>query len=238
MFAGLQRDHHPHAEDGVDEQAAEIGAALAHLAGEAGQPLLEVGEGEEAGGDQHDADQEQPPVEPQHHRHAADEEQHVAEHREQGIRGSPLHVADVVVQAGHEVPQPEAGVEAWRQGLQVAEQRDADVVQHGRRQRDVAIAGEDVEHIAGNGRGDHQARNLDQRGHVPAQQRLVDQELGYVGLGQAEHRRKDADHEHQYEPPDIGAHERPQPRVRPPAGDRIGFVAALPHAATSRGSSR
>ena len=78
-----------------------------------------------------------------------DEEQHVADPRERGLRRDPLDLADVAVDAREDVAQPRAGVEARRQPLQMAIHLQAHVEQDVRGHARVAQAADDVQHEAG-----------------------------------------------------------------------------------------
>ena len=75
----------------------------------------------------------------------ADEEQHVADPGERGLRGDALDLADVVVDARHDVAEPRARVEARRQPLQVAVHLQPHVEQDVGRHARVAKAADDVQ---------------------------------------------------------------------------------------------
>jgi len=123
----------------------------------------------------------QPPIEPDHQHHAADQEQHIAQCCQQGVCGGALHIADIAVDPAHQVAQPEARVEAGAERLQMAQQIDADVEEHCCRNLHVAIARGDIERIAAQRHADRGRRD------PPAsaarswpEQRLIDHQLGEI----------------------------------------------------------
>ena len=186
MFFRAQRDHHAHAQNGIDEEAAQIGAAFPHEFTERGEPLLVMLEDPQAGRHQHHAQQEEPPVQAQHDDDTPCQEHDVAQDREQGIGGDALHFAHVVIEARHQVAQTEAGVEARGKRLQMAEQRETHVEQHRRRYLNVAIAGGNVHQEPQQRHTQHEAGYFDKRRHVARYQRSVNQEFGNIRLKQVQ----------------------------------------------------
>ena len=156
----VRRHHQPHGLQRLDQEAADVGAALAHHARLA--PRAARGSSisaQIAGGAVIDRHQEQPQVEPGEHADGADEEQHVADPRQRGLRGDALDLADVVVDARHDVAEPRARVEPRRQALQMAVHLEPHVEQDVRRHARVAQPADHVEHEA----GDRDARRTARR---------------------------------------------------------------------------
>ncbi len=174
---GPQRGHHAHAENRVDEMTADVGAAFAHFLRQTGQAALIVKEGDDARRHEHRSHQKQPPFHPQHHGDAARKKKHVAQHRQQRIGGHALGFTHVGIEARHQIAEPKPGIEAGRKPLQVAEQRDAHVEQHGGGNLQVFVAYQDVHREAGHRRHEHQAGQGHQHVHVALQQGFVDQQL-------------------------------------------------------------
>lgn len=123
----VRRDNEPHGLDRLDEKAPDIGAALAEFRDAPFEPPPVPHESEEAEGHRDHADREQPRVEPHQRRHGAGEEEHVADPGQRGLGGHLLDLADIVVDARHDVAEPGPGVEPRRQPLQVPEHGQAHV---------------------------------------------------------------------------------------------------------------
>ena len=141
----VRRHDQPHALQRLDEEAADVGAALAqhrHVSLETALIAHERPDPERCGGR---ADEEQSSVEPDQHRDRADEEQHVAEPGERRFGRDPLDLADVVVDSRHDVAEPRAGVEARRQLMEVAVHRQPHVEEDVGRDARVAKAAEHVQ---------------------------------------------------------------------------------------------
>ena len=134
---------------GLDQEAAEIGAALPQHGDFSFEPpavarpaprcraarTATVGE-------------EQPQVEPRQHDDGADQEQHIADPGERRLRGDTLDFADIVVDARHDVAEPRPRVEARRQPVQVPVHLQPHVEQDVCRDARVAQPADHVQHEA------------------------------------------------------------------------------------------
>ena len=108
----IRRHHQRRGLQRLDQEAADVGAALAQV----GDARLELGPvaHEQPQADWHHGgrEQRQPPVEPHQHHDAAHEEQHVAHPGQGRLGGHALNLADVAVETRHDIAHARARVEA------------------------------------------------------------------------------------------------------------------------------
>ena len=150
-----------------------------------------------------DAGQKQPHVEPDHHADRPGQEQQVSDPRERGLGRHALDLADVVVQARHDVAQPGAGVEAGREALQMAVQIEPHVEQDLRRHAGVAQTAGDVQQEAEQGQADEQRDDAHQHGPVAGEQRVVDQVARQQRDDQRRRGAGEAENHHEGEAPPV-----------------------------------
>ena len=166
----------------------------------------------------------QSPVQPDQHGHRAEQEQHVADPGERRFRCHALDLADVVVDARHDVAQSRLRVVARRQTLQVLVQLAPHVEEDLRRHARVLEPAYDVEHEPNGPDDDEELDDARERGEIAPDERLVDERFGEVREPQREARARQAHREHDEEPPPIGndvlgtpagSRARPQCRAAP-----------------------
>lgn len=77
VFVGAQGDDYAHAQNGVHNQTAQICAALTQRLGQSGEPALKPQKRVKARREENDTHEEQTPVQPQHRKDAANQEDDV-----------------------------------------------------------------------------------------------------------------------------------------------------------------
>jgi hypothetical protein len=202
LLAG--RDGLPHPEKRLHEKAPDVGAPLADVAVLVRHPLPEMVRDPDRGHDEGDAHQEQAGLEVKKDEDRASEEDQVREEREKGVGGDPLHLGDVVVEAGEDVSHGNGSVEARRQALEVAEDLVAHVEERLRRDLDVTVARQAVEGHAQDRDQEQEHRNPDEEIVVAREERVVDEYLQEIRLREPQERPQHGDEEHEAELLPIG----------------------------------
>ena len=209
-------DHQLHGRERLDEKAPDVGAPLAERGDAALEPAAVDHQRPDAQRQHGHAGQEQPRVEPEHHGGRPGQEQQVADPRERGLGRHALDLADVVVEARHDVAQPRAGVEAGRKLLQAAVQVQPHVEQDLRRHAGVAQAAGDVQQETEDGQADEGRDDAHEHRPVAGEQRVVDQVAGQQRHDQRRRRAGETERHHQGEAPpvrrDVGQR-APEPRI-------------------------
>ena len=188
---------------GLDEEAADVRAGLAEgldLGFEAGAVGAQQ---EEAEGQQRHAEQEQLPIEPQEQGDGAGEREHVAEPGQGCFGGDALDLADVVVDAADDFAQAGAGIEARRELLQVAVEGQPHVEEDLGGDAGVAQAADQVQQERDGGEDGEGDADLHEGVPVAAEEGLIDERLGEIGLVEGEAGAGGADDENEDEAPPV-----------------------------------
>ena len=203
-FLRVGGDHQPHPLQGLDEEAADVGAPLAQRR----DPRLEAAavahQGPHAGGQGGGTEQQQPHVEVGQHDDRPDQEQHVAHPRQHDLGRHALDFADVVVQPRHDVAEPGPRMEPRRQPLQVAVEGEAHVEEDVGRHPRVAQPAPDVQPEPRRGDRGEQQHHQAQGAGVAGENRAVDQGARKQRHRQREAGRDEAEHHDQGQPPPVG----------------------------------
>ena len=170
----------------LEEEGVDTTGALAHLPGQALDPGPQPAQEHQVGGQQQQGQQRQPRAEAEHQRQRPGQGQHRVDPGEQGVDREALDLGDVAVEPGQQVTAADPGVVGRRQAQQVGEHRFAQGVQHPGRDIDVVPAVERPDQAGAEADRDHQGAVAQQDVEIAGQQAVVDQELGQVGLGQAQ----------------------------------------------------
>ena len=197
-------DDEPDPLQGLDEEAADVGAPLAQHRDPLLEPPAVVHEGPDAHGKGGGAEQQQPQVEVRQHDDRPDQEQHVPHPREHDLGRHPLDLADVVVQPRHDVAEPGPRVEPRREPLQVAVEGQAHVEEDVRRDPRVAQPAPHVEPEPGRGDRDEDEHDEAQGPGVASEDRPVDQRPGQQRDDEREAGGDEAEHHHQGQLPPVG----------------------------------
>ena len=185
--------HQPHALDRFDQEAADLGAALPEYRDvilESSSITYQRPDAERRG---RGADEEQPRIEPDQHADRSHQEQHVAEPGKRRLRRDALNLADVVVDARHDVAEPGARVKTRRQALQVPVHHQPHVEQDVCRHPRVAKAAHYVQRETDDRDQGKQADEAEEAAGVVAEQGAVEhvareqrQVQRHDGAGQAQ----------------------------------------------------
>ena len=183
---GVGRHHRPHPLQRLDEEAPDVRAPLPQVRHPPLEPVPVPHQRPQARRQRHEPRQEEPRVEIDEHPHRPDQEEHVPEQAERRVRRHPLDLADVAVDARDDVPERRPRVEARREPLQVAVERQPHVEQDAGRHPRVPHPARHVRPEAEDGDPDEEADDPEQEREVPAQDRVVDHRLRQVGEGEPE----------------------------------------------------
>ena len=174
-FLRVRRHHQPDRLQRFDQEAADVGAALTQRRDLRFQPRAITGEQPQSDRRGRHRHQEQADVEPREHRDRAAQEEHVADPGQRGLRGDALDLADVVVDARHDVANAGAGMETGGQALQMAVHLQPHVEQDVGRHARVAQAADHVHDEARGGDRGEQHGDANQGREVAANQGAVEE---------------------------------------------------------------
>ena len=114
-------------EDGLDQEAADPGAPLPQFGGDALEPPPVAHQRPQAGRQDREAHQEEAGIQPEQDPHRPQQIRDVSQPRQKALGNHALNLADVVVDARHDVADRGTRVEAGREPLQVPVQGQAHV---------------------------------------------------------------------------------------------------------------
>ena len=130
---------------------------------------------------QGDPDQEESQVEHREHADRPDQEQDVAHPRQDDLSRDPLNLPNIGIEARHDVAKPGSGVEARRECLQVAVERQPHIEEDVRGHPRIPEPAPDVEPESERGDPDKRDHDGSECATVAAENGVVDEPSGEEG---------------------------------------------------------